>query len=236
MNRCDYCKCSSDQLVVVKVESESCINDSTKIKIENLFDSHFCNKCVDDFIDRVGYDVRPNDRKFRRNLMQGKFGELILESLLNHYNYSTFPYGYENILRNVGSNLSRNNSVNAKRLRSSPDLIVNDRYKNEIEFIEVKTTNVAPDKYAIESAKFNSYRDFWGNSILVVIEISNLAIYASRISEIKIDEKKSTKSKIFIDFSSNFKPINKYFPNISDEELSAFIEDSKNVLRLYSQH
>ena len=231
MGRCDYCKTNNEKLISIDFNDiELHRDDKLKKGIEYLLDSHFCEDCVNQFIDRVGYDIRPTDQRFRRRLLQGKLGELILESLLNNHSYATYPYGYENILKNVGCNLIGNETPNAMRLRSSPDLVVNDRFSNHIEFVEIKTTIQKPEKYHIDLDTFERYQDHWGNSILVVIETKNFSIHALRVKEIVSIK---TKNHAYINFNENFNPVNEYFERITDSDLAEFISDSKHVFGFY---
>jgi hypothetical protein len=79
--------------------------------------------------------------RFEYNSLVGNLAKEVVRSLLEKSGYLVYPYGYESFVselkrRSHKSRLEATGSM--KRLRSQPDLIVQDDTKNEIRFVEVK--------------------------------------------------------------------------------------------------
>ena len=70
----------------------------------------------------------------------GKIKEL-LKVLLEKSGYTIYPYGYETTFSDVRKKLNlktAKNSMTARRIRSSPDLLVYDDEKNDVILVDVK--------------------------------------------------------------------------------------------------
>lgn len=70
---------------------------------------------------------------FSYKLYKGNLFKELVKTLLEDFGYVTAPYGYENQFSTmIKKELNANHSDTAKRIRSSPDLLVYDREKNQL--------------------------------------------------------------------------------------------------------
>ena len=91
---------------------------------------HMCEDCCNQI---VFTEKGKKGSNFFSNLFQGKIGESFLETLLNKNLYSTFPYGYENTIRNLGCHFSNSDDDSAKMLRFSPSVRATHNYLRDLQ-------------------------------------------------------------------------------------------------------
>jgi len=120
------------------------------------------------------------------NMLKGNLYKDMVKVMLQKSGYSVCPYGYESTLSEVKSKLTAEtrNSVTGRRIRSSPDLLVYDQ-KN-VWLVEVKMRSKSPPM--IRASEIRNVKEFWGDSVLVVVVPEGNTFYAQRISELEIQE------------------------------------------------
>ncbi len=132
----------------------------------------------------------PREIAFQMNLLKGNIGELIVQTLLQMYNYIVFPFGYENYktsLINLCSIPSRDVAI--RMVRSSPDLFVYDKDDNIGFLAEIKATNLENEaNYCIKRDVFQHYHTFWPETILIVYCIQKHRIHCRKVLDFNIDE------------------------------------------------
>ena len=75
------------------------------------------------------------------SLLDGAKIKELLKLLLEKSGYTIYPYGYETTFSDVRKKLNLNSSKNsrtARRIKSSPDLLVYDNDTNDVSLVEVK--------------------------------------------------------------------------------------------------
>jgi len=109
----------------------------------------------------------------------------MVKLLLEKSGYTVYPYGYESTFSHVKSKLTRNtkNSRTVRRIRSSPDLLIHDEQRNDLMLVEVKMRTQVPPR--IKPRQIENYKEFWNDSILVLVVPEGNVFYAQRINELE---------------------------------------------------
>jgi hypothetical protein len=102
-------------------------------------------------------------------------------------------------------------------MRSCPDLLVYDETEKDLFLIEVKMRRAPKEtRVLIYKKLIDNYREFWNESILVVVVPCGKVFYAQKISELEPKEE--------YDAATEFLGIEEFFSRISEEDLSHFRE------------
>jgi hypothetical protein len=119
-------------------------------------------------------------------MLKGNAHKNIVKNLLEKSGYKVYPFGYETLLSDVKSRLTKDtkNSRTVRRIRSSPDLLIYDEQKNDLLLVEIKMRTSYPPK--IKPRLIERYKEFWDDSILVIVVKEGNVFYAQRISELEI--------------------------------------------------
>lgn len=151
-------------------------------------------------------------QEFSYKLYKGNLFKELVKTMLEDFGYITAPYGYENQFSTmIKGSLSKNHSETAKRIRSSPDLLVYDKDKNEINLVEVKMSA----KEFININKLADYRKYWDDAIMVVVMNFEDMFYAERIHDLRENRGYHTPR-------NDFRRIYELFPNVKAEELEKY--------------
>ena len=128
------------------------------------------------------------NNKFYDNMLKGNAYKDMIKVMLQKSGYAVYPYGYESNFSDVKSKLTKEsrNSKTVRRIRSSPDLLVYDDQKNDLMLVEVKMRGSAPPN--IRPNLIENIKDFWNDSILVVVVPEGNVFYAQKISELEIKQ------------------------------------------------
>ena len=123
---------------------------------------------------------------YYNNMLKGNLYKDMVRVILQKSGYSVCPYGYESTLSDVRSRLTEEtrNSATGRRIRSSPDLLVYD--EKNVWLVEVKMRGKSPPM--IRASEIKNVREFWGDSVLVVVVPEGNVFYAKRISELEVQE------------------------------------------------
>jgi len=157
-----------------------------------------------------------NSTEFLDAVLKGNVYKDIVKLLLEKSGYIVYPYGYESTFSHVKSQLKRStkNSRTVRRIRSSPDLLIYDDQRNDLMLVEVKMRTQVPPR--IKPRQIENYKEFWNDSILVVVVPKGNVLYAQKISELETREKYYR--------IADFEKFQDIFTRVSTEDLSHFKE------------
>jgi hypothetical protein len=161
--------------------------------------------------------------EFSYKLFKGNVFKELVKALLEDFGYTTAPYGYENQFSTlIKKELSMNNSETARRIRSSPDLLVYDPDNKDINLVEVKMSA----KEYININKIEDYRKFWDDAIIVAVIYDDKDLfYAERIRDLRtLSYRKYHTPK------DDFRRIQEVFTKIASEGLDKYRKLAHNML------
>jgi len=190
----------------------------------------------------ITYQSQSNHLKnktFALSLLKGRIGESVVETYLLASGYQVYPYGYENNYANITRFVRKDQSdATTTKIRSMPDLLVCDQANNERFLLQIKTTNT-PDEssYLINKNDFESYVNYWPESLLVIYCIRTGKIYCRKIAEIKNTIEAlfpNSSDKAFFINLSEFYDFTKYFNSITPEQYFKLNREISNVLNCFS--
>lgn len=170
-------------------------------------------------------EKKSDDSDFYDAMLKGNIFKDIVKLLLQKSGYIVHPYGYESTFSQVKSKLTQNtkNSRTVRRIRSSPDLLVHDERRDDLMLVEVKLRTKTPPQ--IKPRLIRTYKEFWDDSILVLVVRNDNVFYAQKISELE------TRPSFYrlVDFEK----LQDIFTRINEEDLRHFrkraLESMKNV-------
>jgi hypothetical protein len=151
---------------------------------------------------------------FYDSVLKGNAYKEIVRVMLEKSGYSVHPYGYESTLSSIKSKLTKNtrNSKTVRRIRSSPDLLIYDEQKNDLMLVEVKMRD--SDKPQIKPRLIRRYKEFWNDSILVLVVSDDNVFYAQKISELE--------TKPFYYRLADFEKFQDIFTRVRTEDISHY--------------
>ncbi len=157
---------------------------------------------------------KSSDTQFFDDMLKGNVYKDIVKLLLEKSGYTVYPYGYESTFSPVKSKLTRNtrNSRTVRRIRSSPDLLIHDEQRNDLMLVEVKMRTKTPPR--IKPRQIEDYKEFWNDSILVLVVPKGNVFYAQKINEIE-----TRKEYYRLCDLEKFQDI---FTKVSEEDISHF--------------
>jgi len=167
---------------------------------------------------------------FYDNVLEGNQAKELIKVLLEKSGYLVLPYGYENTLSGLISKLGvrdTKKSRTVRRIKSSPDLLVYDEKKKDLMLVEVKMRK-APEETRIflEPQRIVNYKEFWNDSILVIVIPCGDEFYAQRVCELEIKEEYNA----LLDFEK-FQNI---FTEVKDDDISHFKAKALQIMRKQS--
>ena len=123
---------------------------------------------------------------FHDRLLKGGAAKEIVKVLLEKSGYLVYPYGYECTFSGVRNKLQRNakNSRTVRRIKSSPDILVYDDLNKDVMLVEIKMRT--GEKPWIKMKQIESYKEFWNDSILVLVTPRENGFYAQRVNELEM--------------------------------------------------
>lgn len=163
--------------------------------------------------------------KFHDDLLRGSQIKDLIKVLLQKSGYSVFPYGHESTFSEIRNKLAEKgtkNSRTVRRIRSSPDLLVYDQQKKDLMLVEVKMRS-APRETSIKFLKrIADYKEFWNDSILVVIVPCGDVMYAQRISELEV--------KQIYNAITDFEKLETVFTRVKTKDISHYREKALKIM------
>lgn len=167
--------------------------------------------------------------EFYDALLKGNIYKDIVKLLLEKSGYTVYPYGYESTFSHVRSQLTRNtrNSRTVRRIRSSPDLLIFDEQRNDLMLVEVKMRTQVPPR--IKPRQIENYKEFWSDSILVVVVPKDNVFYGQKVSELE------TRKEYYR--IADFEKLQDIFTRVSAEDFSHFKDMAlQNMEKQRPQH
>ncbi len=145
-------------------------------------------------------------------MLKGSQFKDMIRVMLQKSGYSVCPYGYESVLFELKSKLTgqTRNSRTGRRIRFSPDLLVYD--DQNVMLVEVKMRSKSPPM--IRANEIKNVKEFWNDSVLVVIVPEGNVFYAQRISELE------TRPDYYP--IADFKMLQEIFTRVKVEDISHF--------------
>jgi len=168
-------------------------------------------------------------REHSDNFLKGILGKDIVKFMLERSGYTVFSYGYEDNLLDAKSKRTTqtSNSNTGRRLRRSPDLLVYD--DKDIMLVEVKTRG-NPRPY-IRGEEIGELKEFWNDSILVLVIPDDNVFYAKRTQEFEA-EKYQAMSNIYFKLSE-FKKFEDVFTRVSSVDISYYRHIVSQILNIF---
>jgi hypothetical protein len=160
---------------------------------------------------------------FHDSMYKGENTKNLIKVLLQKSGYTVYPYGYESTLADIRDKLfskETKNSPTMRRIRSSPDLLVYDDEKRDLALVEVKMRN--SETPYIEQRKMNIYKEFWSDSVLVLVVPLDHIFYAQRVSDLECKEKYNP--------NTDFLKIEEIFLRIKPDDISHFRGEALNLM------
>jgi len=168
---------------------------------------------------------------FYDNLLEGGQMKDLVKVMLENGGYEVYPYGYEStfsgIKNKLGSDKGTRDSRTARRIRSSPDLLVYDAKRNDVMLVEVKmrrqldeTRVVIYEEYKLE--RIEDYKEFWDDSILVLVIPFGAVFYAQKIGELETKESYNV--------TTDFGTVEDVFTRIEAKDMRYFIAKAYQIM------
>jgi hypothetical protein len=156
--------------------------------------------------------------KYHDDLLEGAAIKELVKIMLEKSGYVVYPYGYEGPFVDVKKKLTdteTKNSRTVRRIRSCPDLLVYDETEKDLFLVEVKMRRAPKEtRVLIYKKLIDNYKEFWNESILVVVVPCGKVFYAQRMSELEPKEEYNA--------TTEFLRIEEFFCRISEEDLAHF--------------
>ena len=165
--------------------------------------------------------------KFYNAVLEGNKIKDLIRVLLEKSGYLVVPYGYESTLSNIKRKLNvkdAKNSRTVRRIRSSLDLLVYDDEEKDLMLVEVKMRRARKEtRVLIYAKRIANIKEFWSDSILVVVVPSGNVFYAQKVSELEIKE---TYNAI-----KDFEKFQNVFIRVKTEDLSHFKTKALQIMK-----
>jgi hypothetical protein len=164
---------------------------------------------------------------FHDALLKGNIFKEIVKVLFEKSEYLVIPYGYENPFANIRKGLSQKSmrdSITARRIRSSPDLLVYDEKTEEIRLVEVKMSSYPSPRFKKE--RIETYKEFWNDAVLVMVLPFENVFYAQDIANLGIKRE--------YDPRTDFLKIQEMFNRISPDDINCYGKVACNIIRAMS--
>ena len=170
---------------------------------------------------------RTTESEFYDNVLEGNQIKEIVKVLLEKSGYLVLPYGYESTLSGLISKLGvkdTKKSRTVRRIKSSPDLLVFDDKSKDLMLVEVKMRKAPKEtRIFLPSNKIINYKEFWNDSILVIVVPCGNVFYAQRVGELEGKEEYNA----LLDFQK----FENVFADIKEETLSHFKAKALEIMR-----
>jgi len=154
--------------------------------------------------------LSPFGKEYYESLLKGRITEDIISSMFDESGYVVYPF--ERFFTGLKEGLNQRGVKNetAKRIASTPDLLIVDKENFSPYLLEVKFRSF--ESYNISSLleEFEWYTTYWPDSFLVYVTQNYSIFYCQRVSEIE---------KFSLD---NFQRLDKVFPKIKLETLMKY--------------
>lgn len=157
-------------------------------------------------------------KKFYDDMFKGGAAKELVKVLLEKSGYDVYPDGYERTLTELKNKLrarQTKRSRTVRKIKSSPDFLVYDEKRKDLMLVEVKMRKAPHEtKVLIDTPKIAIYKEFWNDSILVVVVPCGNVFYAQKVSELE--------TKGMYDATTDFEKLEDVFTRITTEDLSDY--------------
>lgn len=178
------------------------------------------------YVDIIGIRTRGSTlSQFYDDMLKGNQIKELIKVLLEKSGYLVLPYGYESTLSDIRKKLrdkGAKNSRTARRIRTSPDLLVYDGNRKDVILVEVKMRRT-PKETSIKYLRITNYKEFWNDSVLIVVIPKGNVFYAQKISELEIKEE--------YDANTDFEKIEDVFSRVQARDVSHFKNQALRIMR-----
>jgi hypothetical protein len=155
---------------------------------------------------------------FYDRVLEGNLAKELVKALLEKSGYLVIPYGYESTLSNLRKRLARRGTKKSRavrKIRSSPDLLVYDGQRKDLMLVEIKMRKAPTEtRVWLYKQRVAEYKEFWNESILVVLIPCGNIFYAQKISELRAKEE--------YDATTEFEKLEEIFTRVEAEDISHF--------------
>jgi len=163
--------------------------------------------------------------KFYDDMFKGNQIKELIKVLLEKSGYLVLPYGYESTLSDIRKKLrdkKAKKSRTVRRIKTSPDLLVYDEDRKDVMLVEVKMRNT-PKETSIKYLRITNYKEFWNDSILIIVIPKGNIFYAQKISELEIKKEYNA--------NTDFEKIENVFTRIQAQDVSHFKDQALRIMR-----
>jgi len=156
--------------------------------------------------------------RYHDDLIEGGAIKELIRVMLENSGYTVYPYGYEGTFADIRKKLTdkeARNSRTARRIRSSPDLLVYDDTKKDLMLVEVKMRRAPREtKILYIGDRIANYKEFWSDCVLVIVVPCGKIFYAQKISELEVKEE--------YDATTDFQSLEEIFTRLKEEDMAHF--------------
>jgi len=165
--------------------------------------------------------------EFYDQVLQGNQIKELVKVLLEKSGYVVFPYGYENTLSGL-MNLIKvkdaKKSRTVRRIKSSPDLLVFSKDRKDLLLVEVKMRKAPDEKRILLYAnRMSDYKEFWNDSVLVIVVPCGNVFYAQKAGELEIKEEYNA--------LTDFVRLEEIFTETKEEDVSHFRNKALEIMQ-----
>jgi hypothetical protein len=105
-------------------------------------------------------------------------------------------------------------------MKSAPDLVVFDKNRQDLMFVEVKMRSNLPAR--IDSSKIEGYQEFWNDCILILVVPDENVFYAQRVGALQ------TKEHYYP--PTDFSRMREFFPGVDENDLQHYRILASNLI------
>jgi len=162
--------------------------------------------------------------RFYKDMLKGNQIKELVKVLLEKAGYVVLPYGYEATLSDMKKRLREKgvrNSRTVRRIRTSPDLLVYDQERKDAMLVEVKMRGVPKDAH-VEYLRISNYKEFWNDSILILVISWGAVFYAQKLSELEIKQN--------YDVLTDFEQMEHIFTKVKAQDIADFRDQAQQII------
>jgi len=166
--------------------------------------------------------------EFYDNVLDGNQIKEVVKVLLEKSGYLVLPYGYESTLSGLRRRLGdrgTKKSRTVRRIRSSPDLLVYDEERKDLVLVEVKMRKAREaTRILIYASMMANYKEFWNDSIIIVVVPCGNIFYAQRVGDLEIKEE--------YDATLDFEKFEDVFTRVKKKDISHFKTKALQIMKI----
>lgn len=151
----------------------------------------------------------------------------LIRGLLQKSGYSVYLNGYEERFSEIKEHLNNKairNSRTVRMIRSSPDLIVYDKRRRDVMFVEVKMRRARKEtSVLIYSDLIDCYKEFWKDAILVIAIPCGQVLYAQKFNELEIQGEYNAEA--------DFQRFEDLFTDVNSTDLAAYKDKAIQAMK-----